>query len=84
MTIKRLPAFESPSKDELRAHWERYADDPFAQRCLLEIVRLRRQMNELERLRLAALAAWTAEVGDSQQVALYKMRLLLQQEIDRA
>jgi aromatic ring-cleaving dioxygenase len=82
MTTKRLPDFESPSRDELRSHWATYADDPFAQRCLLEIVRLRRQMGELERLRLAALAAWTAEVG-GHQVALYKMRLLLQQEIER-
>jgi hypothetical protein len=83
MAIKPLPAFDPPSKAELRALWLQYAGHSNVRRVILEVERLRRQMGELEQLRLAALAAWNAEVGDSHQVALYKMRLLLQHEIER-
>jgi hypothetical protein len=83
MVNKTLPPFDPPSKGELRALWRQYEGHPDVRRLILEVERLRRQMSELERLRLAALAAWAAEVGDSHQVALYKMRLLLQAEIER-
>lgn len=83
MTTKPLPEFVSPSSGELRVLWRHYADDPAISRLVLEIVRLRRQMAELERLRVAVVAAWADEVGDSHQVGLYKMRRLLQAEIER-
>jgi hypothetical protein len=84
MRRKTLPDFEPPTVAELRAMWRRYANDPAVCRLILTNVHLRRQIVELERLRGSVLTAWNEATGGSHLVALYQMRLLLQNEIERA
>ncbi|WP_207002564.1 hypothetical protein [Trinickia mobilis] len=78
--MKRLPEFRPPVVDEMRRMWVRYElADPDIHRLLLEIVRLRNVLDEVERLRQTIDRVWKADVG-SQLVGLETLRCLLQQE----
>ncbi|WP_206148963.1 hypothetical protein [Burkholderia sp. Tr-20390] len=74
---KPLPDFESPAHSELVALYRRERD-PDVRRAILEIVRVRRMMTEIESLT----ATIRAEYGDK-LVALYMLRTLLRNERQR-
>jgi len=71
---KQLPEFESPLHDELVELYRRERD-PDIRRVILEVVRARRLMGEIDDL----FQAIRAEYKDG-LVAMYKLRCLLQNE----
>ncbi|KWE97890.1 hypothetical protein [Burkholderia ubonensis] len=75
--IKPLPEFVSPAHSELVSLYRRERD-PDVRRAILEIVRVRRVMTEIERLT----ATIRDEYGDK-LVALYLLRTLLRSERER-
>jgi predicted RNA-binding Zn ribbon-like protein len=76
-----LPSFPPFHIDELRELYARHAE-PEVRRLILEVERSRRVLAEVEYLRGVIDQAWQADVG-GHLVALYKLRLLLQQERER-
>jgi hypothetical protein len=79
MSRKKLPEFDSPTMDELREIWHRYPEGHEVRRLVLEIVRARRVIKDAEELRQIVQRVWSEDVGGD-QVALYKLRLLLKDE----
>ncbi|KVW77428.1 hypothetical protein [Burkholderia ubonensis] len=76
--VKPLPEFDSPAHSELVALYRRERD-PDVRKTILEVVRVRRVMKEIERLT----ATIRAEYGD-RLVALHMLRTLLRNEQRRA
>ncbi|HDR9511107.1 TPA: hypothetical protein QDC03_006300 [Burkholderia cepacia] len=50
---------------------------------IIEVVRLRRQIEEVEYYRQCIQRVWNEDTGGSHLVALYKLRVLLQDELRR-
>lgn len=86
MANRRLPDSPTPTLDELRALWAAHrsgsSQDETVRRLILEIVRLRRLMYELDALCGAVRSAWKEETR-SQLIALEKMRVLFNDERSR-
>ncbi|MBN3815238.1 hypothetical protein G3N57_00820 [Paraburkholderia sp. Se-20369] len=76
--IKPLPEFDAPLHRELVALYQRERD-PDVRRVILEVVRTRRVMKEIERLTRTI----REEYGDK-LVALYTLRTLVRDERQRA
>ncbi|WP_176329075.1 hypothetical protein [Burkholderia vietnamiensis] len=83
MGRKPLPDIVSPSSAELRALWSRFRADREVRRLIIEIVRVRRLVADVEAHRKSIAKAWSEETGGSHLVALYQLRLLLQNEMRR-
>ncbi|MBN3822370.1 hypothetical protein G3O00_01900 [Burkholderia sp. Ac-20384] len=79
MLRQPLPAFQSPSNRELREMWRKYPDGHEVRRLVLEIARCRRQFRDAEELRVTVQKVWDEDAG-GHLVALYKLRLILQDE----
>ena len=78
---KRIPPlqeFDNPTGHEMRKLW-RANRDPSVRRVILEVVRLRQTMKEIE----GYVAIIRAEYGDS-LVAMHKLRALIKDELQRA
>ena len=80
---KRLPEVSSPTTEELRAIYRRYPEGHEVHRLVIDVIRARRQMSEIEHLRLLIEVAWNEETAGKHLVALYKLRLLVQDELRR-
>lgn len=74
-----LPPFDFPTVYDLRRLWRERRDDPEARNLILEIVRTRRQMREIQRLYEVIDKCWKADVGGN-LVALENLRVLLLEE----
>ncbi len=83
MLRQPLPSFQSPTNRELREIWRRYPDGHEVRRLILEIARCRKQFAKAEDLRKRVQAVWNEDVG-GHLVALYKLRLVLQDEARHA
>lgn len=77
-----LPDVATPSTRELRELWRRYPDDQ-VRRLILEIVRLRHQLEDVESYRKCIQQVWNEDTGGSHLVALLKLRALMQEELRR-
>lgn len=82
MSSRSFPQVASPSKRELRALWRQFPEGHVVRSLILEIVRQRRVVPEIERLRQSIQTVWSEEVGGN-LVALYQMRVLLAEEMRR-
>ncbi|SAL18596.1 hypothetical protein AWB64_01267 [Caballeronia sordidicola] len=86
MANRRLPDSPSPTLKELRRLWTEYgsgtAHDQASRNLILEIVRLRRLMYELDSLCGSVQYAWKEETR-SHLIALEKMRVLFNDERSR-
>ncbi|AYQ38352.1 hypothetical protein QZM64_18850 [Burkholderia cepacia] len=83
MLRQPLPSFQSPTNRELREMWRRYPDGHEVRRLILEIARCRHQFRDAEDLRQTVQKVWSEDVG-GHLVALYKLRLILQDEARHA
>lgn len=83
MSRKPLPEIVTPSTRELREFWRSYPNDEVVRRLIIEVVRLRRQIEEVEYYRQCIQRVWNEDTGGSHLVALYKLRVLLQDELRR-
>lgn len=79
MLRKPLPSFQSPTNRELREIWRRYPEGHEVRRLILELARCRQQFRDAEDLRKTVQKVWTEDVGGD-LVALYQLRLILQEE----
>jgi hypothetical protein len=73
-----LPPFRPATLDELRAIWSQHPD-PGVQRLVLEVVRSREVIAEIDQLYKITHQAWRDSTGGGNLVALH----LLQQVLDR-
>jgi hypothetical protein len=76
-----LPAYSTPTINELRAFWHRYRDRD-VRRLILEVQHLRDTLEEIEYFRSVIERAWKEE-DLGQLVALEKLRVLMQSERSR-
>ncbi|MEZ7523996.1 hypothetical protein [Burkholderia vietnamiensis] len=83
MSKPSLPDLTPPSIEELRDLWRQYPDGHEVRRLIVEIVRAREVIREAEGYRQIVQKVWNEESGGSHLVALYKLRLLLQDEVRR-
>lgn len=74
-----LPPFDFPTIFDLRRLWLERRDDREARNLILEIVRARSQMREIQRLYEVIDKCWKADVGGN-LVALENLRVLLLEE----
>lgn len=74
-----LPPFDFPTLHDLRRLWIERRDDREARNLILEIVRARSQMREIQRLYEVIDKCWKADVGGN-LVALENLRVLLLEE----
>jgi hypothetical protein len=81
MPRHQLPDFASPSTENLRELYRR-SDDDLTRRTVLEVIRLRDLVIEIDSFRESVEKAWKAE-GHGQLVALYQFRRLMQDERSR-
>ena len=78
---RELPSFEAVTKMELRDLWKRHAD-PDIRRLILEVVRYRDVMNEIDGLYKSTHQAWREQVGGN-QVALHMLMQIMTIERQR-
>ncbi|MEB2558804.1 hypothetical protein [Burkholderia cenocepacia] len=83
MVRNSLPEITTPSTHELREIWRSHPNDNTVRRLIVEIVRLRRQIEDAESYRKCIQQVWNEDPGGSHLVALYKLRVLLQDELRR-
>ncbi|MBU9313228.1 hypothetical protein [Burkholderia multivorans] len=76
--VPRLPEFDNPTESELRQLW-RSTRDPLVRRVILELVRVRRTMSQIDDY----VATIRAEYGNS-LVAMHMLRILIKEELQRA
>lgn len=81
MPRHHLPDFASPSTEKLRELY-RASDDDLMRRTVLEVIRLRDLIIEIDRYRETVEKCWREE-GLGQLVALYQFRRLMQDERSR-
>jgi hypothetical protein len=81
MAGRALPDFASPTTERLRELY-RSSDDELVRRTVLEVIRLRDLIVEIDKHRETVDKCWR-EAGLGQLVALYQFRLLMQAERSR-
>jgi hypothetical protein len=77
----KLPDFASPTTERLRELYRR-SDDELVRNTVLEVIRLRELIVKVDSYRETVERCWRDE-GLGQLVALYKFRLLMQDERSR-
>lgn len=70
---RELPSFETVTKTELRTLWKQHAD-PDIHRLILEVVRYREVIKEIDELYKSTHQAWRDQVGGN----LVALHMLLQ------
>ncbi|MBR8219609.1 hypothetical protein [Burkholderia vietnamiensis] len=78
-----LPSIQSPTARQLREIWRRYPEGHEVRTLIIEIVRMRRVLDEAEHYREIVQQVWKEDTGGAHLVALYKLRRLLQDEVQR-
>jgi hypothetical protein len=73
-----LPDFQPLWRRELRELWRKYPQDD-VRRLILEIMRSREVLADIDSMRASIDRAWKADVG-GQLTGLERLRVLLQQE----
>ena len=81
MPKRTLPDFSSPTTERLRELYRR-SDDELVRATVLEVIRLRDLIVEIDYYRETVDKCWKEE-GLGQLVALYQFRLLMQAERSR-
>jgi hypothetical protein len=81
MPKRTLPDFSSPTTVRLREPYRR-TDDDLVRCTVLEVIRLRELVEEIDKYRESIDKNWREE-GLGQLVALYQFRLLMQTERSR-
>lgn len=81
MPRRALPNFSSPTTERLRELY-RNSDDDLVRCTVLEVVRLRELIVEIDHYREAVEKNWR-DAGLGQLVALYQFRILMQAERSR-
>ncbi|HEY1998786.1 hypothetical protein [Paraburkholderia sp.] len=78
---QKLPDFASPTTDQLRELY-RHSDDEIVRRAVLEVIRLRDLVEQIDGYRETVERCWRDE-GLGQLVALYQLRIIMQTERSR-
>jgi len=78
-----LPSIQSPTPHQLREIWRKYPEGHEVRTLIIEIVRMRQVIREAEEYRQIVQSVWNEDTGGAHLVALYKLRLLLQEEMRR-
>jgi len=81
MPRRALPDFSSPTTERLRELY-RSSGDELVRNTVLEVIRLRELVEQIDGYRESIERCWTAE-GHGQLVALYRLRILMQTERSR-
>lgn len=81
MPRRNLPAFKSPTTERLRELY-RTSNDEWVRCTVLEVIRLRDLIIEIDSFRECVEKCWKEE-GLGQLVALYQFRILMQTERSR-
>lgn len=76
-----LPPFKTVTADELRALWRAYPD-PDVRRVILEVVRYRRVVREVDSLYASIHRSWRSSVGGN-LVALHQLHGVMNREKGR-
>ena len=79
MPKRSLPDFASPTAERLRDLYRR-SDDELVRNTVLEVIRLRELVEQIEGYREAVERCWNTE-GHGQLVALYKFRILMRRNV---
>jgi len=77
-----LPPFQPVTLDELRSIWTRQPD-PDIQRLVLEVVRYRKVMADIDQLYKTTHQAWRDATGGGNLVALHLIQQILDKERER-
>ncbi|WP_175918297.1 hypothetical protein [Burkholderia pyrrocinia] len=80
---KELPDIDAVTHRELREFWRRYRGNKDIERLIVELIRTRRAIREMEGLRVIVQASWNELSNGSHLVALLKLRCLMQDEARR-
>ncbi|HDR9086404.1 TPA: hypothetical protein QDB10_002295 [Burkholderia vietnamiensis] len=78
-----LPVMDVVTHNELRAFWRRYRGNKDIERLIVELIRTRRAIRDMEELRQIVQESWNELSQGSHLVALYKLRCLMQDEATR-
>ncbi|WP_269504018.1 hypothetical protein [Burkholderia sp. IMCC1007] len=80
---KQLAVMDAVIHRELREFWNRYRGNKDVERLIVELIRTRRAIREMEDLRRIVQDCWNEVSNGSHLVALHKLRCLLQDEARR-
>lgn len=80
---KKLPVMDAVTHRQLRELWRRYRGNTDIERLIVELIRTRRSIREMEHLREIVQSCWNEVSNGSNLVALHKLRCLLQDEARR-
>lgn len=78
---RKLPAFETVTRKELRGLWKQHAD-PDIRRLILEVVRYREVLKEIDGLYKSTHQAWRDQVGGN-LIALHMLMQIMTTERQR-
>ncbi|NTX17908.1 hypothetical protein [Burkholderia cepacia] len=78
-----LPVMDAVGHRELREFWRRYRGNKDIERLIVELIRTRRAIREMEDLRKIVQTSWDELSNGSQLVALLKLRYLMKDEARR-
>lgn len=82
MPIQHLPDNICPTADTLRALWHKYPDDAEVHNAILELVRMRQLLEDVEGYRSVIESCWRQDVG-GKLVALDNLGALVSGERSR-